>query len=98
MVRLRLSSAARADLVGIRHYSFREFGGDVADAYLRGFNQAFTLLREQPMVGPGQPDLGERVRCLTHRRHRIFYEAADDGVLIIRIIHHARNARRALNG
>jgi len=98
VARLRLSPAARADLVDIRRYSIREFGGEVADAYLRGFNQAFALLREQSLVGPGQPDLGERVRCLSHRRHRIFYEATDDGVLIIRVVHHARNAHRELNG
>ena len=70
----------------------------MADAYLRGFNQAFTLLRGRPFIGPGRPESGERVRCLTHRRHRIFYQATDDGVFIIRIVHHARNAHRELNG
>lgn len=98
MARLRLSPAARADLVEIRRYSIGEFGGEVADAYLRGFNQAFALLRERPFVGPVRRELGERVRCLTHRRHRIFYEATDDGVLIVRIVHHARDAYRELNG
>lgn len=98
MARLRLSPAARADLVEIRRYSIREFGSEVADAYLRGFNMAFALLRERPLVGPGRPELGERVRCLIHRRHRIFYESADEGVFIIRIVHHARNAHRELNG
>lgn len=96
-VRLRLSGAARVDLVEIRKYSIAEFGADVADAYFRGFNKAFSLLRERPFAGAGQPELAEGLRRYVHRRHRIFYRVDDDLVLIVRIIHHAQNARQALN-
>lgn len=96
MARLRLSQAAQQDLIEIRQYSLTEFGADVADAYFRGFNQAFALLRDRPFCGVAQPDIATDMRCLMHRRHRIFYCVQDDLVLILRIIHHARNARRAL--
>ncbi len=98
MARLRLTAAARADLVQIRTYSLQEFGPEVADVYFRGFNQAFTLLRERPYAGVARPELGESVRCLTQRRHRLFYRLEDDLVLIIRILHHARNAQWELSG
>ena len=97
MNKLRLSAAARADLVEIRKFSVGEFGRDVADAYFRGFNQAFALLRDRPFAGAARPEAGAAIRCLTHRRHRIFYRIDGDLVLIIRVIHHARNAHRDLN-
>ena len=96
MARLRLSEAARNDLTEIRAYSLKEFGADVADAYFRGFSQSFALLRERPHAGAMQTDMQGSIRCLVHRRHRIFYLVDDDLVLIVRIIHHARNARREL--
>ena len=96
MGRLRLSQGAQQDLIEIRQYSIVEFGTDVADAYFRGFNQSFALLHARPFCGALQPEIAPDVRCFVHRRHRIFYCVQDDLVLILRIIHHARNARRAL--
>ncbi len=96
MTKLRLSQAARADLIDIRGYSVMEFGVEVADIYFNGFNQAFSLLRERPFIGASQPDLGRDVRCLTHRRHRIFYRVRDDAILILRVLHHTRHARSLL--
>lgn len=97
MARLRLSTAARADLIEIRKYSLFEFGHGVADSYFRGLNTVFALLRERPFAGASRSDLGDGLRCFTHRRHRIFYRIESDLVLIVRIVHHAQSARRALD-
>lgn len=97
MARLRLSTAARADLVEIRKYSLLEFGHEVADTYLRGLNTVFALLRERPFAGASRADLGDGLRCFTHRRNRIFYRIESDLVLVVRIVHHTQSARRALN-
>lgn len=96
MADLDLSPAARADLLAIRIYSVDQFGADVADSYFLGFDAAFALLREHPLVGPACPDLGKGIRCLTHRRHRLFYHLEGDTVVILRVVHHAMDARRAL--
>lgn len=93
---VELSPAARADLAEIDDYSADQFGQDVADAYLRGFNEVFALLREHPRAGSAKPELGQGTRCFVHRRHRIFYRVAGDVVTVIRIIHHARDARTLL--
>lgn len=98
MAELDLSPAARADLVEIRRYSIEQFGAVVADAYFLGFEEAFAILRRHPLAGSQQPALGKSLRCYTHRKHRIFYIVEAELVLIVRIIHHARNARRELNG
>ena len=96
MARLRLSAAARRDLVEIRRYSVREFGGRVADTYFRGFRKAFKLLREQPFAGAVEPDVTPEVRVLTHRRHRIFYRVTENMVEIGRVLHHAQDSRTVL--
>lgn len=92
-VKLRLSKAAEADLKIIDAYSFEQFGSEVADAYLRGFNELFDQLRQHPFTGHETPDLGAGIRSLTHRRHRIFYSIDNDIVLIIRILHHAMDEK-----
>ena len=97
MAELDLSPAARADLLDIRVYSVDQFGVEVADGYFLGFDAAFALLREHPMAGAIRSDLGLGIRCLIHRRHRIFYYIEDDTVVIVRIVHQARDARRVMN-
>ncbi|WP_409934932.1 type II toxin-antitoxin system RelE/ParE family toxin [Novosphingobium sp. 9] len=98
MVEVRLSTAARSDLAAVDAYSARQFGDDVADAYARGFLEAFDLLARHPQSGAPRPELGEEIRCLVHRRHRIFYRFGDDIVLIVRILHHAMDERAAQLG
>jgi toxin ParE1/3/4 len=97
MTELDLSPAARVDLVDIRKYSIEQFSATVADAYFLGFDEAFSLLRRHPLAGEAKPDLGRDIRCIVHRKHRIFYRYDGDTVLIIRVIHHAQDAHRALN-
>ena len=91
-----LSDAARADLIEIRTFSVEMFDQEIADAYLRGFADTFEFLAEHPFAGTAQPALGKGLRSFTYRKHRIFYSVANDTVLIVRVVHHARNARRAL--
>lgn len=77
-------------------YSVEQFGVEVADGYFLGFDAAFALLRGHPKAGAARSDLGPGIRCLIHRRHRIFYHIDGEIVLIVRIVHHAMNAKRAL--
>ena len=96
MAKVEFANAAVADLDQIDDYSIDQFGEAGAENYMRGFDEAFALLAAYPFAGAAMPDLGQGLRCLVHRKHRIFYQADDKAVLIIRIIHHAMDARRAL--
>ena len=96
--KLRLSSSAETDLDGIDAYSFEQFGEGIADAYMRGFDELFDLLRRHPKAGVSAPELGKGIRKLTHRQHRIFYTAEGHLVFIARIVHHAMDAKRAMKG
>lgn len=92
------SNAAVEDLVAIDKFSVVQFGEDAAFHYMHGFDEAFARLRDFPRSGRLLPELGEGIRCLIHRRHRIFHVLTADGVLVVRIVHHARDAGNALEG
>jgi toxin ParE1/3/4 len=92
------SNAAVADLSAIDEYSLAQFGEEVGEAYMRGFDKEFALLREYPFAGRATPKYGKSYRCLMHRRHRIFYVVETDEVRIVRILHHAMDVKRALKG
>lgn len=93
---VQLSPAARADLLEIREYSITQFDPETADAYFLGFDEAFYLLSAHPQIGMAQLELGKGIRCLTHRKHRLFYRVEKHVVIIVRVIHHARDAMTAL--
>ena len=96
MADVRLSALAKADLAAIDTFSFDQFGEITANAYLRGFNDVFDLLRAHPLAGMARPELGTDIRTFTHRGHRICYQYAANTVLIVRILHHAQYARLQL--
>lgn len=98
MADVRFSSAARSDLAAIDEYSARQFGDEVADAYARGFAEAFDLLSRHAEAGSAWPELGDGIRCQVHRRHRIFYRVDANFILIVRILHHAMDVQAALQG
>lgn len=95
MARLIFSSDAGADIDEIAVFSIRSFGRDVADDYLAGLEFACERLQEFPEMAAVYPRLRPAVRCLIYRSHRVFYRADDDSVLILRILHHRRDAKRA---
>jgi toxin ParE1/3/4 len=91
-----LTRLARADLAAIDRYTAAHYGIEAADRYTRGFAEAFELLARHPEAGGAAPALGQGIRCLVHRRHRVFYVLDASRVVVIRVLHHARDARGQL--
>ena len=89
MTRLEVSAAAENDLDEILTYSTIRFGDAVATDYYFGFHDSFDRLLRNPRLGRLAEEAGKGVRCLSYRRHRIFYEADGDTVRIFRILHHS---------
>jgi toxin ParE1/3/4 len=96
VARIRIAPAARDDLREVRVYSKAAFGSQVAFSYLEGIRATLHRLRDRPQMGSAEDDLGEGLKGFTHRSHRIYYRVVPDGVLIVRVLHHARDALRAL--
>ena len=61
-----------------------------------GFDRLFELLREQPFAGQERPEFGMELRALSHRPYRILYRLVKEQIVIARVIHQARDVRRAL--
>jgi toxin ParE1/3/4 len=97
MAELEYSVDAVADLDAITAFSVERFGKPVADAYLTGLEAACDQLRLYPEMAATYPRIRPAMRCLIYRRHRIFYRIAGGTVLIVRILHHAQDVKRAMN-
>jgi len=95
---VRLSALARADLEDIRDHGMTHFGEAATERHRAALQQAFALLAEHPLAGQARPEFRQDIRAIPRRPHRILYTVDEHGVLILRIIHQARDVRRALEG
>jgi toxin ParE1/3/4 len=96
MARLVYSRQAAIDIDDIMAFSVAEFGNAVAADYLAGLELACELLREFPEMAAVYPRITPEVRCLIYRSHRIFYRADADQLLVVRVLHHARDVEGAM--
>lgn len=93
---LTLLAQAEQDLIELRRYSRREFGAATADRYVEDIRGVFRLLCDNPRAGTPRPDFGAAIRSFTKRRHRILYCIVEQGIQIVRVLHHSQDVRRAL--
>lgn len=85
------SADAATDFDQIAAFSLDRFGQKTTDAYLSGLENACERLVGFPRLGRTDPKLDSSIRILSFRSHRIFYRVEPTRVLILRILHHARN-------
>lgn len=95
VAKLTIASTARADLRDIRFYSKAAFGPKVARSYLDGLREQFVAALLKQRAGRPEQDLGENIRSIGFRSHRIYYQLTENNILIVRILHHAQDVRPA---
>ena len=93
-MRLELSRRAQADLADIGDYSVEQFGVERAIAYLDTIEQAFRRILLYPEIGGEYSPITPPIRSLACQRHRIFYTAERETVVIQRILHGAMDSTR----
>lgn len=93
---LKFRRRAEKDLDGTLTFGVARFGRDVGLNYARGLSAACELLRDFPEMAPVAEQVRRPTRVLHHRSHRVFYRIEPDRVLILRILHHARDTPPAL--
>ena len=98
MAKPQLAPAARDDIRDIRNYSKAAFGSPKAFDYIEGLRAALLRLGDMPRIGSVERDLGVDIRSASYESHRIYYRCSDRGVLILRILHHAPDARTVMIG
>ena len=98
MARLDLAfrRRAEADLDDVLAFGVQRFGHEVGLNYARGLRDSCELLRDFPKMAPVAPRTRRPTRVLHHRSHRVFYRVEPTRVLIVRILHHARDTPSAL--
>jgi toxin ParE1/3/4 len=91
MPRIRFTHSAETDLLEL-WVTIAEENLTAADEMLDAVQSTATLLGTQPEMGKARPELGEGLRSLpTRTPYLIFYLPDDDGLLIVRVLHHARD-------
>ena len=98
MVELRLSDEAASDLDEIKTSGIERFGPAAADRHLLGLRHGIASLTANPFLGQERPEFRQGIRSLSRRPHRILYSATDELVIVVRVLHHARDVNDALSG
>jgi toxin ParE1/3/4 len=81
------------DLDDIAAYGLKVWGSARADDYLRQIENSIANLISYPDLGAARDDLAPGVRTVPVGQHRIFYIAAADEILMVRIAHHHADIR-----
>jgi toxin ParE1/3/4 len=91
MPRIRFTLSAEADLLEL-WVTIAEENPVAADEILDVIQATSMLLGTQPEMGRARPELVEGLRSLpTRTPYLIFYLPDDDGLLVVRVLHHARD-------
>lgn len=91
MLRVRLTHSAEADLLELWLYIAEE-NLVAADEALDSIQSTVSLLAAQPEMGRARPELADELRSFpTRTPYIIFYLPGDDGLLVVRVLHHARD-------
>lgn len=93
---LKLSGAARLDLLEIWTWNAEQYGADHADTFVATLTAGMERLREVPSLGQLVEDFpGVRAHLVRKDRqsygYRVFYRILGTEVQVLRILHTARD-------
>lgn len=86
--------AAQNDFAEIEIHSAAHFGPTATADYLEALRSAVTKLLGQPGIGTPRDDLDHGIRSFRCGSHRLYYQVKEQGILIVRVLHYARNVNR----
>jgi plasmid stabilization system protein ParE len=91
MPRIRFTTSAEDDLLE-QWLTIAEENLVAADESLDSIQATVSLLATQPEMGRARPELADGLRSFpTRTPYIIFYVPDQDGLLIVRVLHHARD-------
>jgi toxin ParE1/3/4 len=96
-LKCRLGLEAEADLNTISGY-VAEANPRAAQTLVEKFDRRFSLLERLPNAGRARPEYGTDIRSLTVHPYVILYRVEPDAVVVIRIVHGARDIEAMLRG
>lgn len=91
MPRIRFTHSAEIDLLELWLVTAEE-NLVAADGLLNSIQATVSLLGTQPGIGRARPELADELRSFpTRTPYIIFYQPEGSGLLIVRVLHHARD-------
>jgi toxin ParE1/3/4 len=87
----RVSPEAEADLDEMEAWLTENWGPLAAANLIEAVLQRIAALADMPFTGAPRPEYGESVRFVTAGRYVIYYEADEDALTVMRILHAARD-------
>ncbi len=91
MSQVLFAESAKSDLLEAWLFIAEE-NMDAADGVIDTIHQEAQTLSLQPLMGRLRPELAEGVRSWpTSTRYILFYVQSDEGVTVLRVLHHARD-------
>lgn len=86
-----VSAAAEQDIDEMESWLTQNWGPVAAANIIEAVLDRIAALADMPFTGAPRPEFGEAVRLATSGRYVIYYEATDDSLVILRILHAARD-------
>lgn len=90
--KLRVSTAAHADLNKIWHYTSKNWSIAQADEYYLFLSQEMQNLCANPLIGKNADEIRKDYRVLIAKSHLIFYKITEnESINVIMILHQSVN-------
>lgn len=86
-----LTELADQDIFEVSIYIAQDRGVAASQRFIDTINQKFQLLADSPQLGRRRPELAPELRSFPSGNYIIFYRSTTEGILIIRVIHGARD-------
>jgi toxin ParE1/3/4 len=94
---------AESDLIGCYAYLGEEASAQTADRFLNAVDKTLTLIAKSPGIGTphqtNKPQLAglRSFPVSKFKRYLLFYQAFDDRIELVRVLHGARDIRTVLD-
>ena len=95
MALLRFSPQSLKDLGDIGDYIAND-SPESAARFVEGLQEHCMLVAARPLIGRVRNEVRPGLRSVLYGRYLIFYRSIQDGAEIVRVIHSARDVRRAI--
>lgn len=90
----RLTEDAERDIQDIYLYTLEKFGIDQADRCTAELFDRFSELAARPSLGRDFSFVLPNTRRANHASHAVYFRMADNGILVLRILHQAMDPAR----
>ena len=85
-----LAASARRDLEEIEAW-MAQHNPSRTVTFIESLADALDGLADMPLMGRARPEIRPGLRSIVHRSYVVFYRPTSEGILVLRVIHGARD-------